>query len=111
MFDVPQLDPPLFPPIAHEPRGPACTGDSLSKEQVRRAVHRVCRAVGLPLVCPHALRGTFASMAIRSGATMEAVAVALGQAGPGVAERHYVTGEAVAQGRVRGRMTVIDGGK
>lgn len=89
------LDPPLFPPIAFAAKGNPVKGEHLSRYSARRAVHRVCRAVGLPLVCPHALRGTFASRAVALGVAIREVARDLGQAGPRVTERHYVSAESM----------------
>lgn len=98
--DVVQLDPPLFPPVALDPTGPPATGPHLSTESLRRAVHRVCKAVGVPIVTTHALRGTHASISVSQGQAVEEVARRLGH-GPGVTRTAYATADSQAAGRAR----------
>lgn len=98
--DPVQMDPPLFPPVRYADHGPHATGDNLSNEQVRRAVHRVCRAVGLPEVTTHSLRGSFASRSSSLGLTLEQVAAFLGNTA-GVAGRHYATEQSQTDGAAR----------
>lgn len=104
---IAQIDPPLFPPVPYAAKGNPVKGEHLSRYSVRRAVHRVCRATGLPDVCPHALRGTFASRAVALGVAIREVARDLGQAGPGVTERHYVGDQAMAEGAQRARALAL----
>lgn len=88
------FDPPLFPPEGR------AVGQHLSPSQVLRAVHRVCKAVGLPEVCTHSLRGCFASRAAAQGLALEHVAAFLGNA-PAVTARHYATEQAQIEGAVK----------
>lgn len=54
-------------------------------------VRRFCEAAGVPVVGPHGLRRTYATLRVGTHhAATEAVARELGQAGPAVTERHYV---------------------
>ena len=53
-------------------------------------VRRLCGVAGVPEVSPHGLRGTVASIRVGGGEAVEAVARALGQAGPAVTRRHYL---------------------
>lgn len=106
---VPQLDPPLFPPISVEPTRKA-TGETVSSSSIRRAVQRVCRAEGLPDITTHSLRGMFASYSVEVAQTLEAVGRVLGQRGTQTAERHYVGAEAQAIGQQRSRLAVLAGG-
>lgn len=106
---MPQLDPPLFPPISVEPTRKA-TGETISSPTIRRAVKRVCRAGGLPSITTHGLRGMFASYSVEVAQTLEAVGRVLGQRGTQTAERHYVEEGAQAIGQQRARLAVLAGG-
>ncbi len=108
--DPAQLDPPLFPPVSVEPTLPA-TGETISSPTIRRGVQRVCRAMGLPSITTHSLRGMFATYAVEVGETIEAVGRTLGQRGTATAERHYVNDQAKATARVHGSLRAINGGK
>lgn len=48
-----------------------------------------CKKAGLPLVCPHSLRGLHSSLALTSGATTHDVAAQLGHASFKTTARHY----------------------
>ncbi len=106
---VPQLDPPLFPPISVEPTRKA-TGETISLYTIRRAVQRVCRVAELPDITTHSLRGMFASYSVEVAQTLRAVAATLGQRGTQTAERHYVDAGAQAIGQQRARLAVLAGG-
>jgi integrase len=54
------------------------------------AVETMCDLAGVPVVCPHGLRGTHATLAASAGVTAHVVANALGHAGPAVTRRHYL---------------------
>lgn len=49
-----------------------------------------CEAAGVPLVCPHSLRGLHSTLALEHGATSGLVAAALGHGSFAVTQRHYV---------------------
>ena len=66
------------------------TGKPVSHQAFYSAVHRVCRAAGVPIVCPHSLRGLWATAGVRSGALSHAVAAALGHGSFAVTAKHYV---------------------
>jgi integrase len=52
-------------------------------------VERLCRQAGLPRVCPHSLRGSFATLAATAEAPA-AVALALGHSSPATTRAHYI---------------------
>lgn len=58
---------------------------------LRDQVHRICRFAAVPIVCPHGLRGTQASLATEAGAVPHLVAAALGHAHTAVTNRHYTS--------------------
>ncbi len=66
------------------------TGKPGSHQAFYSAVHRVCRAAEVPVVCPHSLRGLWATAGVRSGALSHAVAAALGHGSFAVTAKHYV---------------------
>lgn len=51
---------------------------------------RLCKAAGVPPVCPQGLRGTHATLATQTGATAEMVVRAMGWTSIAVGERHYL---------------------
>ncbi len=51
---------------------------------------RLCRLAGVPVVPPHGLRGTHATLATQAGATAELVMTALGHTSTTMAQRHYL---------------------
>lgn len=79
----------------------SATGNTLRRRQYWWCqVHALCRAAGVPLVCPHSLRGLHATLAIEEGASGEAVARALGHASFEMTAKHYASVDSVANARV-----------
>jgi integrase len=70
-----------------------------SRQTLHSAVLRVCKAAGVTAVCPHSLRGLWATIGIESGAAETAVASALGHGSFEVTARHYAQPEAVTDAR------------
>ena len=64
-----------------------------------RAVKRVCQAAGVPVICPHSLRGLWATLSIESGAAEAAVAAALGHGSFSMTAKHYAQPEALLGAR------------
>lgn len=58
--------------------------------KVRHHVRRMCRAAGVPEVCPHGLRGTHATLAAGRGATSALLMAALGHTSIEMTKRHYL---------------------
>lgn len=81
-----------------------------SRHWVGYHVRRLCEAAGVPVVCPHGLRGTHSSISVRE-VSIEHVAAALGHSSPAVTRRHYVKKSAEQAGKQRAVLKVIDGGK
>jgi integrase len=87
-------------------------GPTASRYWVLRSVQRLCKAAGVPTVPAHGLRGTHATLAVDAGATSHLVAAALGHESFTTTARHYAKAEAieaVQQGRVLKRFTVVHG--
>jgi integrase len=71
-------------------------GPNVHRHMVLRHVRRICKAAGVPVVPPHGLRGTHASLAMTAGATGDLVAAALGHESFTTTERHYARADAIA---------------
>lgn len=95
--------------VAGRGGGEPLFGD-VDRHWVGRQVRRLCRAAGVPVVCPHGLRGTQASIAVRA-VPAEHVAEQLGQTGPAVTRRHYLAAGAEQDGRARAALRVLAGGQ
>jgi len=69
-----------------------------------------CKRAGVDRVTPHGLRGSAATMAVRAGQAIEAVAAQVGHADKGITLKgHYLGGGAIESGRARGIETLIAG--
>jgi integrase len=66
------------------------TGKPRSRQRLHAAVHWVCSKAGVPRVCPHSLRGLWATAGVSSGAVSHAVAATLGHGSFEVTAKHYV---------------------
>lgn len=94
--------------------GKARTGrvfGDLTRRGLHYHVQRLCRTAGVPVVSPHCLRGTHGSIARAVGASVEAVAAALGHASTAVTRANYVTADAEQTARQRAAWRVLDGGR
>ena len=73
-------------------------GDPLKlpvRQLINVATTRVCKAAGVPVICPHSLRGLWATLSVESGAAESAVATALGHGSFEMTAKHYAQPEAV----------------
>ena len=109
-LEVPEvLRPRLAALVAGRAGGDLLFGDR-DRHWVGYHVRRLCRAAGVPVVCPHGLRGTQASIAVRA-VPAEHVAEQLGQTGAAVTRRHYLASGAEQDGRQRAALRVLAGGR
>ena len=74
---------------------------------VRREVQRLCELAGVPVVPPHGLRGTHASLGRRLGISPALLAGSLAHS-EAVQARHYATPAAIAAGQI-GKVTDLLG--
>jgi integrase len=108
-LEVPEvLRPRLAELVAGRAGGEMLFGD-VDRQWIAYHVRRLCELAGVPVVGPHGLRGTQASIAARA-VPVEHVADALGQNGPGVTRRHYLANGAEQDGRQRAALRVLQGG-
>ena len=103
-----QLQPLLKRVAANKQPGDRLFGPKASRYTVLRYVRRICRAAGVPVVPPHGLRGTHASLAMTAGATGDLVAAALGHESFTTTERHYARPEAIADAQQSGALRELE---
>jgi integrase len=75
-----------------------------------KALRRHLRALDLPLVCVHSLRGLHATAAREAGATGHLVAAQLGHASPSTTEQHYTAPGTSDRLAHRAALRVLTGG-
>jgi len=61
-----------------------------------RKVHEVCARAGVPIVCPHSLRGLHATLALEAGAAPQSVAAALGHSSFAMTAKHYADANTIS---------------
>ena len=71
-----------------------------SRQTLHTYVVALCARAGVPRVCIHGLRGTHASLAVSGGASVEAVARALGHTSTKMTLEHYITDDAATGARL-----------
>jgi integrase len=67
--------------------------------RLHKALQRYCVKAGVPVVCPHSLRGLHSSLAVTRGASSKLVAEALGHGTDAVTRKHYISPEAMDSAR------------
>ena len=77
-------------------------------QSLRRAVRRVCKVAGVPIVCPHSWRGLWATLSLEAGAAETAVATALGHGSFEMTAKHYAQPEAVVGARSARVLDLLD---
>jgi integrase len=72
---------------------------------------RLCRAAKVPVVPPHGLRGTHATLAKQAGATSHLVAAQLGHASTAITEQVYIAPGEVDRAAQRAALKKLRGGR
>ena len=88
--------------------GLGATGKPRGRQLLHPTVQRLCVAAGVPVVCPHSLRGVWATAGVRSGALSHAVAAALGHGSFAVTAKHYVKPGALDGTRTERLVQMLD---
>ena len=97
---IPGMLQPLLAALATgKEQGERLFGAEANRYWLRLAVRRICRVAKTPIIGPHGLRGTHATLAVQAGVTGDAVAAALGHESFAVTAGHYAKPEAVASAR------------
>lgn len=71
----------------------------------------ICLASGVPVVCAHGLRGTFATLSYNMGLPMEAISRQIGHADTYITRKHYLDREEISEARPSLVMRLLEGGK
>ena len=82
-----------------------------SRHWVAHHCRRLCRVAGVPVVGPHAVRGSLGSALVEVGAHRGAVRDLYGHDDQQVTDRHYVRGEVAAQADQRAKLRLLKGGR
>ena len=93
-------DDPLF--------GRGRTGQPHRRQTLHAEVARICVRSGVPTVCPHSLRGLYATLAVESGAVSAAVAASLGHGSFAMTSRHYAQPTAVRNAQTSRVLDFLD---
>ena len=72
-------------------------------------VRSICHRAEVPTVCPHSLRGLYATLAVESGAVSAAVAASLGHGSFSMTERHYASPGSVMNARTARVASLLPG--
>ena len=93
--------------------GIARSGKPRCRQLLNTAVRQICTQAGVPQVCPHSLRGLWATAGVRSGAVSHAVAATLGHGSFEVTAKHYVQPGALEDSRTTRlvELLALDGGQ
>lgn len=68
----------------------ACLFGKMHMNTLLKTVKRICADAGLPQVCTHGLRGSYASNEVESGVPVQQVSRSVGHGGVGVTRQHYL---------------------
>jgi integrase len=111
LLEVPEILRPHLLALAEGKSPFAKLFDGRDRKWAWRAVRRMCKLAGVPVLCTHGARGTHTTIARSAGATAEVVAGALGHANTGVQEQHYVADGVSAIVAQRAAWRVLEGGR
>jgi integrase len=82
-----------------------------TRRWLEKAMVRFCKAVDVPYVCPHALKGTAATLLAQTGELADRIADHLSHEEASTTAKHYVAKGAIDQGQVTRAFAVIAGGR
>ena len=91
--------------------GESRPGKHWSRMALWKRVQQLCDCAQVPVVCPHSLRGLFATLAVASGAVSHAVAAALGHSSFAVTAAHYAQESAIDGARTAAALSALGIGR
>jgi integrase len=74
-----------------------------------KRLRQYCAAAGIPMYCPHSLRGLHASLALEHGATSHQVAAALGHGSFATTAKHYAQPSSIENARAKRVVAALKG--
>lgn len=89
---------------------PKSTGQPLTRTWLNTAVKRICWMTGVPVVCTHGLRGTWASLTAELGTPSRTLAREMGHTSEKVTRAHYIQAGAEERARVKRMLRIVNGG-
>lgn len=78
---------------------PPTRSNPFATDHLYKRLRAYCKQAGVPLVCPHSLRGLHSSLAVQVGATSAHVAQALGHSSDAITRKHYLAPGALEASR------------
>jgi integrase len=84
-------------------------GASHHTNYLHKALEKYCQQAGVPVVCPHSLRGLHSSIAVTRGASSQLVAEALGHGTDAITRKHYISPEALDSARMNRIAEALNG--
>jgi integrase len=81
----------------------------MTRHDLLRECHRLCREAGVTIVSLHGLRGSGASIAAEHGASIKAISEAMGHTRESVTRGHYVRQDAAAAGQQKRLLAAMAG--
>lgn len=82
-----------------------------TRRWLEEAMVRFCKAADVPYVCPHALKGTAATLLAQTGELADRIADHLSHEEASTTAKHYVARGAIEQAQVTRAFAVIAGGR
>ena len=89
-------------------RLPTLAAATITRHQINHYVHKIAKLADVIDICPHALRGTHATLATKAGASSQLVADTLGHASTEVTHQHYTQSAALTEAQNRDALKVLD---
>jgi len=90
---------------------PACPGEYMVRTWLIKVVNRICKEAEVPRVCPHGLRGTWATLTTDAGVSGHVIAREMGHTTYAMTEKHYLEHGAKQRAKTKKMLTVIEGGR
>lgn len=78
---------------------PSTRQNAFATDHLYKKLKTYCKLAGVPVVCPHSLRGLHSSLAVQVGATSAHVAQALGHSSFAITRKHYIAPGALEASR------------
>jgi len=106
---IPYLEPLIEGRSPHEYLfGATRTGQRIHHQRLWSTVRSLCQKAGVPCVCPHSMRGYYASAGVRSGALPHVVAANMGHSSFAMTAQHYAQPQAIVDAHSARVLQMLD---
>ena len=89
---------------------PVNRGQPCHRNWLLKVVRNLCQLAGVPRVCVHGLRGTWATLTAERGVSSKILAREMGHTSDAVTKGHYIQPGAIERAKARRMLRVIGGG-